>query len=640
MAFFKIISCFFWLAISVKLVNAESVKGPNTEQSKQLTSPDGKLIYTFHLTKEGVPGYSITYKQKPFILASALGLGVWQEGLVLSDVVFSKQNITWKPVYGERSLVKDHYNQMVLTLMLNNKGKSTLQIQVRAYNAGIAFRYVFPEEVPGSRDINIKKELTEFTLPVGTKAWVANRAQSAYSLLSLDSWPGEAERPLVLQFADGSYACLAEAALVDYCRTKFSLDSKKANTILCAMYGEVNLFTPFSTPWRVIMAAENPRDLLANNDLLLNLNLPNEIQNTSWIKPGKVIREVTLTTVGAKACIDFAARHNLQYIEFDAGWYGPENDKTASALAVNIDPSRSPGPLVLKEAIAYGKSKGIGVIVYVNQLALSRQIDTILPLYQSWGVKGIKYGFVNVGSQENTAWLHEAVRKAARYHLMIDIHDEYRPTGYSRTYPNLLTQEGIRGDEESTDNHQVLVTMFTRMIAGAGDQTNCYFAPRVDKMGSHASQMAKAICIYSPWQFLYWYDRPKGSPIQKGGAGSSASIIEEIPDLNFFDALPTVWDDTKVIEGEIGEFGTIARRNKDNWYVGSLTNEARDLRLPLKFLDKNRPYEATIYTDDASLTTATKVAIKSVKVNASTILDMRIMRMNGLAIIIRPVKKG
>ena len=222
---------------------------------------------------------------------------------------------------------------------------------------------------------------------------------------------------------------------------------------------------------------------------------------------------------------------------------------------------------------------------------------------------------------------------------MIDIHDEYRPTGYSRTYPNLLTQEGIRGDEESPDNHMVLITMFTRMIAGAGDQTNCYFAPRVDKMGSHASQMAKAICIYSPWQFLYWYDRPENSTREKGGAGSTASVIKEIPDLSFYDALPTVWDDTKVLEGKIGEYGTIARRHGDKWYVGSLTSEERNLTIPLNFLNKTRQYEATIYADDASFSTPTKVAIKNMRVNFSSVLKIQLMKMNGVAIIIRPLKK-
>lgn len=628
MFFLRRISCFIWMTISIQSLNAQ--------QPTQLTSPDGKLVYSFTLSKEGVPGYSITYLQKPLILPSALGLSGWEKGFVLSGVAVSNKNTTWKTLYGERSLVRDHYKQMIITLLLNGNQRSTLQIQVRAYNAGIAFRYAFPAAADGGKDVSIKEDFTRFSVPGGAKAWVATTAQGKYSLLPLENWPGEAERPLVLQLSDGRYVCLAEAAVVNYCRTKFSLDPDKANTIRCAMSGDVNFVTRHATPWRVVMAAERPGALLANNDLLLNLNLPCEIDNTSWIMPGKVIREITLTTSGGKACIDFAARHNMQYIEFDAGWYGRENDDTSSALAVHVDPARSSGPLKLQDVINYGESKGIGVILYVNQKALSKQLDSILPLFKSWGVKGIKFGFVNVGSQQNNSWLMAAVRKAAEYHLMVDIHDEYRPTGYSRTYPNLLTQEGIRGDEESPDNHEVLVTLFTRMIAGAGDQTNCYFAPRVDKMGSHASQMAKAICIYSPWQFIYWYDRPEDSPRQTGGAGSSASVIREIPDLGFYDALPTVWNDSKVIEGKIGEYGTIARRNGDNWYIGSLTDEARKLVLPLDFLDKNRQYEATVYSDDASLMTPTKVAIRKMKVNASSVLKMNIMRRNGVAIIIRP----
>jgi alpha-glucosidase len=148
--------------------------------------------------------------------------------------------------------------------------------------------------------------------------------------------------------------------------------------------------------------------------------------------------------------------------------------------------------------------------------------------------------------------------------------------------------------------------------------------------------MAKAICIYSPWQFIYWYDRPEDSPRQTGVANTSASVIQEIPDLRFYDALPTVWNDSKVIEGKIGEYGTIARRNGDNWYVGSLTAGARTLILSLDFLDKNRQYEATVYSDDASLTTPTKLAIRKIKVTAASILRMQLKRMNGVALIIRP----
>jgi len=272
----------------------------------------------------------------------------------------------------------------------------------------------------------------------------------------------------------------------------------------------------------------------------------------------------------------------------------------------------------------------------VNQKALSQQLDTILPLFQSWGVKGVKYGFVDVGSQNNTAWLHQAIRKAADHQIMLDIHDEYRPTGYSRTYPNLLTQEGIRGDEESPENQHVLITMFTRMLAGAGDNTNCYFAPRVEeKMGSHVSQMAKTICIYSPWQFLYWYDRPENSPRNKGVAGPTAPVITEIPDLSFYDTLPTIWDDTKVLEGKIGEYGTIARKNGDQWFIGSLTDQPRKLSISMKFLEKGAKYEATIYADDASVNTSTKVKITKQSVTSSSLLSFDLKAKNGLAIVLK-----
>jgi alpha-glucosidase len=353
-----------------------------------------------------------------------------------------------------------------------------------------------------------------------------------------------------------------------------------------------------------------------------------------------VIREVTLTTQGGIACVDFAEKHNMQFVEFDAGWYGNEYDDASDATTVTVDPKRSPGPLDLQKVIDYANDKGIGIILYVNRRALEKQLDEVLPLLKSWGVAGLKYGFVNVGPQKWTSWLHEAVRKAAEHELMVDVHDEYRPTGYSRTYPNLMTQEGIRGDEESTPNDGVITTIFTRMIAGAGDQTNCYFASRVtEKMGSHASQMAKVICIYSPWQFLYWYDRPQGSPSKTGGAGGAEGAIPEIDDLQFFDDVPTVWDDTKIIEGYPGKYVSIARKNGNKWYLGSIAgSEEYNLSIKLDFLDENTTYKATVFSDDISLNTRTNVRIVDMEVNSKTVFEKNILKQNGLAVIFTPVQ--
>ncbi len=609
------------------------------QSSKQISSPDGKLQFVFDLTNDGAPVYSISYQQKVVILSSSLGLNGWERGSVLSDISVSKQDTIWKPVYGERSQVRDHYQGMIITLLRNNDENLKLQIQVRAYNEGIAFRYFFPENPKGGKDINIQKELTSFTVPKGTMAWFTNRAQGEYSLLPISNWPGESERPLVLQLPGGKYACLAEAEMVNYSRTKFSLDSSKPNTISCSIYDRVDFFTPFATPWRVVMVAEHAGELLANNDLLLNLNPPCEIKNTSWIKPGKIIREMSLSMKGSKELIDFAVKRHLQYIHFDAGWYGYEYVTSSDATKVNVDPRRNPNSdLDLQEVIRYANEKGIGVFLYVNQRALYKQLDEILPLFQKWGVRGIKFGFVEVGSHKWTTWLHDAIKKCAKYNLMVDIHDEYRPTGFSRTYPNLLTQEGVRGNEEMPDATNSTILPFTRFIAGAADHTICYYhrlelKPRLAETQNarvmkttSGHQLALAVVFYSPLQFLYWYDKPEDS--------------QDEPELEFFDKVSTVWDDTKVVDGEIAKHVTIARRKGDDWFVGTVTNtEKRELKIPLNFLTPGKKYEASIYYDDSNSKVRTKVSIKRIKVDATTVLDTKLIASGGQAIWIKPLEK-
>jgi alpha-glucosidase len=392
-------------------------------------------------------------------------------------------------------------------------------------------------------------------------------------------------------------------------------------------------------PWRVIMLADSPGQLLERNDILLNLNDACAIEDTPWIKPGKVIREVTLSTAGGKACVDFAVKHNLQYVEFDAGWYGPENDDASDARGVHLDPKRSKGPLDLQEVIQYAGERGIGIILYVNHKALERQLDELLPLYQSWGVKGIKFGFVNVGTQKWTSWLHSAIRKAAEHQLMVDVHDEYRPTGWSRTYPNFMTQEGIRGDEERQPNSMSLTTLFTRMLAGAGDNTICYYDERVDRQATHAYQLAKAVCFYSPWQFLCWYDRPFISREATGRAADARNMIGDEPELEFFDHCPTVWDDTKVLHGRIGEYAVLARRSGDSWFVGAMNSEEpRSLDVPLNFLDADKRYAAYVYSDDPTVPTRTHVKIEQRTVDRGTVLKVALPARGGQAIRFIPAQ--
>lgn len=622
----KHLKLFLFLFCSITYVSANEIS---------VTSPDSKYEMKV-FDKDNYLWFMVSYENKAIIYPSVLGIngnGEWKEGIQIGNARSSTVNETWKPVYGERSVVKNHYNSSMIDLSHPSNPRRHLQLEIRVYNEGVAFRYHFP----GGEYLHITSEYTQYTLPEGTKAWYTARAQTPYELLPLSGWPGESERPLVLQLQEGPYVLLTEAQVVNYTRTKFALDAGKPNTIKSVMYGAVDEIAPFYTPWRVIMAATKPGQLIENNDILLNLNPPSAIHNPWWITPGKVMREVTLTTEGAKAVVDFAAKRNLQYLHFDAGWYGPEGSKTSDATTVTLDPDRNPNPdaLDLKEAIAYAKKNNIKVILYVNQRALAQQLDEILPLYKSWGVDSLKFGFVQVGSHRWTKWMHDAVIKCAEYGLVVDIHDEYRPSGFSRTYPNLMTQEGIRGNEEFPDATHNTLLPFTRFTQGAADYTICYY--RRDFSGTGVSdkshglvnarllsttpshQLALAVVYYSPLQYMYWYDKPSES--------------QDEPELEFFDNVPTVWDDTKVVDGIPGEFITMARRTGNDWFIGTITGtEARKLTVPLDFLEEGKTYTANIYEDNPKVKTRTRVSIKRIKVTSKSVVEANLQPSGGQAV--------
>ena len=584
--------------------------------------------------------WSVRFHDKCVLAPSRLGLELGdqtlQSGFKSVHEAVSSHNDQWKPVCGERSLIHDRYRRLTVELRQTAALHRLLELTFRAYDEGVAVCYRLPKQ-DGLDRAAISRELTEFRFPADHRAWAVYSAQGKYSEVAVSEIKRGCERPLVVRAADDCYLAVGEARLVDYARMKFGPLAGCKHGLVSVLDGAVESPLPLTTPWRVVMAAKSPGRLLENNSLFLNLNDPCALGDTSWIKPGKVIREVTLTTQGGKACVDFAARRKIEYVEFDAGWYGPENSPESDATQVNVDPARSKGPLDLQEVLRYARDRGVGILLYVNHRALERQLDAILPLYKRWGVKGIKYGFVNVGPQRWTAWLHEAVRKTAEHQLMIDIHDEYRPTGYSRTYPNLLTQEGIAGDETSPTNDLTLTILFTRMLCGPADNTVCYYAPRVDQNATHAYQLAKPVCLFSPFQFLYWYDRPAAAPPKAAGAGNAQSLIGEEPELEFYDHLPTVWDDTRVLAGVIGEYAIIARRSGNRWFVGAMNSkEERTLEARLSFLDKGRRYVAHVYCDDPQVKTRTQVRIDRRNVTADTVLPIKLSKQGGQAIRIEP----
>ncbi|WP_217603139.1 glycoside hydrolase family 97 protein [Chitinophaga sp. GbtcB8] len=595
------------------------------------SSPDSNLVAKFYQVQEGkgkTMYYEVSYKGKtvirPSVLdilldnhlsESAMALKVdtftpWTSNLVIQHITRQQQDTSWIPVTGERSVIRDHYNAVTIAMEKAGNPVYHMNIEMRAYNEGIAIRYYFPLNEKGSY-YHVTAEHTEFALPAGSTAFHALWGQAAYRELPLKNWPGEAERPLTLKLPNGLYACLAEAQMVDYARTKFALHPQKPNTIITAMYTPADLISPFATPWRLIMVAEQPGRLIENDFVLLNLNQPTGIKDLSWIKPGKIFRVMSQTTADAKAGIDFAVKRHLQYILFDWKWYGPAFDFNADATKVAIPDFDLPG------IIQYGKERGIGVWLYVNQQALLKQSDSLFRVYEQWGVKGVKFGFVQAGSHRWTTWLEEMFNKAAGSHMMVNVHDDWRPTGEQRTWPNLMSAEGIRGNEEMPDATHNTILPFTRYIAGAADYTICYYDPRIKT--THAHQLALAAIYYSPLQTLYWYDKPE---LSKGE-----------PELEFWDHIPSTWDETRVLQGTPGQYISVARRKGAEWFVGTITNNnARTLQLAFNFLPAGKTFTAKFYSDDPAADTPTKVRTEQRNVDANTILDIKLPASGGLAV--------
>ena len=607
-----------------------------------LQSPDGKYQFVFS-QKDGRLTYHLDYANKSVVEEGELGVNidnhlvesamripvdnskVWTHGMEVTSVDRRSEDNTWKPICGEYAQIRDHYNEMTIHLLKDGKYDNSdkgydkrqlylFDIIVRAYNEGVAIRYHFPEAVNGLF-MHISEDLTSFRFAPEAEAyhfaWAQSPSNKVKLLKSEAVWKKESERPLTLHLANGLYAAIGEAALSDFSRGRLKL--VEDNKLQISMFDTANIITAYDMPWRFIMVGEKAIDLINNKQMVLNLNAPCQIQDTSWIKPGKAFRVCRLDMKTCMEAVDFCVDRGLQYIELDANWYGPEKNMSSSALRVAANRD-----IDMSKLCQYAKSKGIGVWLYVNQRDLYKELAQILPLYEMWGISGIKFGFVRVGSQQWTTWLHEAVKKCADHHIMVDIHDEYRPTGWSRTYPNLMTQEGIGGNEEMPNAEHNTILPFTRFLCGPADYTPCYFNGRVKNTKAH--QLAMPVVYYSPITFLYWYDLP--------------DVYKGEKELDFWKHCPTVWDESKALEGEIGEYIVQARRSGNDWFVGAMNGlQARDITLnTADFLQKGKKYRVEIYNDDPSLNTRTKVASAIQTIKAGKTIKLHLQPSGGAAL--------
>jgi alpha-glucosidase len=592
----------------------------------RIESPDTKVVVTFAMQAGGVPSYRVEYLGKPTVLESRLGFEPnFTDGFEATGSSAATHQGQWTNAFGERRTVPDNYAE--LNVDLRHSSGRLLRVTLRAYDEGAALRYTLPSQ--DTKEFRFTGERTEFRLPADTYGYEAHGTEDEYRRVKTSEIQPYCERPLTLEYSSGLYASLGEAANADYPRMLLSALADPSGGLVTSLGGRtsntptpnqrhdasVTLKAGDSTPWRMLVVGERPGDLLERNTLMLNLNPPCSLADTSWIRPGKVMRDTALTTENSKAIIDFAATGGFQYTHLDWKWYGSEDAVTGDATTV-----RAPG-LDVPEIIRCGNEKGVGLILYVDRRQIKKQRDILFPLYEKWGVKGVKIGFVDVGPQAETAWISETIQKAAEHHLMLNIHDGYRATGNNRTYPNLMTVEGIRGNEHFPTAEHNCTLPFTRYVAGIGDYTVCYYDSRLKT--THAHQLAMAVVSFSPLQWIFWYDKPT----MYGGE----------PEVEFFRKVPTVWDETKVVSGKIGDHAVIARRSGDSWFIGTINkSQPRTLQVPLSLLPAGRSYTAHLYSDDPSVQTRTHVAVKTQAVDAKTVLDVPLLASGGQAIWIEP----
>ncbi|MBC8102201.1 MAG: glycoside hydrolase family 97 catalytic domain-containing protein [Cytophagales bacterium] len=627
-----------------------------SDREIRVSSPSGTLTATVGV-KDGAFTYSLKDKQgHPVLLPSNAGIefegaaASLTGGLSLWEVVGARREAARFRLYGEHgeqnqtAAPRLPFEQRILTLRQNAAPHRVLRVEVRVYDEGMALCLTLPPHRDLATQSPTARERTEFALPDGAVAYASYASEDEYHPTPIAELKKGNWLPFTVQASakSGPFLSIIEVdeTAAGMPQTVLSPSPVKKNTLVTEALGPVPVGTEVSTPfpWRIVLAGETPARLAASNRLVRSLWPESALPSAAvsdWIKPGKAIRETSLSTPGGIATIDFAVENGLSYILFDAGWYGPENSAASDARAVNLDPARVKGDhpgLDLPKVIAYGKEKGIGVFLYVNRRALERQLPELAPLYESWGVVGIKFGFVNTGTVQWTRWMRDSVALCAKHHLLVDTHDWYRPVGLSGTYPNLLTQEGIRGNEHMPTPRHNCTLPFTRFLSGPGDYTICYRNNRLQTTDAH--QMALAVLYYSPLTLLYWYGKPQD--------------YTDLPEREYFRAVPTTWDETRWLGGDIGEWAAVARRSGQNWFIGAITNEtARTVTLPLDFLPPGtnakwtlRTYSDKLGSDGKPETTivrgVSRISVTNMPVQRGKTLTLPLAPSGGAALWLTP----
>jgi alpha-glucosidase len=637
------------------------------DEPQVLKSPTGKVVVSFGLSDDGAPAYSVTYAGKPVVVDSPLGLTLRQTGPLASgfrvkDVKRASRDERYALAAGKTREAHDRCEEMTVALEKAGERPVRLDLVFRAFDDGAAFRYVLPVQ-QALPHVEVVSEDSRFRFLADHKAWVLELASFTTSnereflpmpLLGIrpESIVGP---PLTIEAGDGLVVALAEANLrrwsgLHLARVEGGDDSRRPTLVskLAPLPSNPGIVVrgapPMASPWRVLMLGAKPGDLVEST-ILTNLADPNEIGDTSWIKPGKVAWDwwngPVVPDVPWKAgmndetfrhFIDFASEFGLEYVLIDAGWYGDHRDGDA-------DITRPIPGLDIPGLVEYGRKKNVRLMVWLNWEATRGQMDVAFPLYEKWGLAGVKVDYMDRKDQEIVAFYQRAARTAAKYHLAIDFHGAYASSGEERTFPNWLTREGILGleylkwSDRATPRHNVTIP-FTRMLLGPMDYTpggfrnvtREAFAPRNDlplAMGTRAHQLAMYVVYDSPLQML----------------SDTPSAYRGQPGAELLKVVPATWDETRVLDGRIGEYVVIARRHGADWFVGAMTDAPRKIAIPLTFLG-GAAFDVTIWADTRdSSTDPTRLSVLPARLGGkgSKPLELNLADGGGAVLHLRPV---
>lgn len=682
--------------------------------AQTLKSPDGNLVLDFHLSGTETPVYSLDYKGKPVIKESKMGFVLhpdyqFNQDFEIVDTKFAESDTTWETVWGQNKEIRDNHKEMFVALRQKKTGW-LLNIRFRLFDDGLGFRYEFPVQKE-LRHFIIMQENTEFSLAGDHKAfWIpADYDSNEYPVttsrlsevaglkdavlkepLAAQAPPKElaVQTPLMMKTDEGLYVNIHEAALVDYPAMCLNLDDKTFR-MSAHLTPDRNGFRGFiqtgtTSPWRTVVVSDDARDILASN-LILNLNEPCKIEDTSWIKPTKyvgvwweyfigtnsswaytdnqdiIIGKTDYTalkpnghhganTAHVKEYIDFAAKHGFDAVLVE-GWNEGWEDNWAFGKERIYSFTKAYPDFDVKELNRYAASKGVKIIMHHETTSsvadYERQLQDAFRFMKDNGYDAVKTGYVGKmiprSEHHDGQWMvnhyNYVAETAARYRIMVNSHEAVRPTGMCRTYPNWIAQESARGTEfESfngiTPDHTTILP-FTRLMGGPMDYTpgifegdlSTYGGSKNNKLSSTLTkQLALYVTMYSPLQMA---------------ADLYQNYEKHLDAFQFIKDVAVDWDHTYILEAEPGDYITIARKakGKNEWYIGGITDEnTREAVIDLSFLPAGKKYQATIYADGKKAdwrTNPKDYVISTKKVSSKTVLKQRLAPSGGVAISIK-----